>query len=195
MTFPLHAAGPFTNDVSIVPASFLNDMRVNFPKAVDGDGGGTYSGNLIWDGDHTFHGNTIIDAIVNDVEVSGRLVMTGDAGRLHRRIDVGTLGDANGNASVAKDIWKSTAALTGARTYTLLHTSPAAAPPVEGDVLRIVRFGTANGHVIAVKREDATTLASFAAVNVFMFLDFMFTGGVWVTAGAGGDSANTPVAV
>lgn len=43
MTKALHSAGPWTNNVTVVPASFLNDFRTWGPDWLDGAGGGTWA--------------------------------------------------------------------------------------------------------------------------------------------------------
>jgi hypothetical protein len=47
MTIPTWAT-PFTDNTSLIPASFLNDyVRTQLPKALDGTGGGTYSPSVV----------------------------------------------------------------------------------------------------------------------------------------------------
>lgn len=150
-----------------------NQLDINVSKAVDGTLGGTYVGPMVWSGAHEFTGG---------VKLASLLTKSGTTGRVLERF--ATIGDVDGDVSVAADVWKSTAHLTANRVYRVLSTI--APVPSEGDMLRICRYGTsASGETISVQREGGAVIGSFAGVTTFMFMDLIFIGGVWTGAACG----------
>ena len=172
MTFSLYTP-PFTNDVSLVPADFLEQLRVDLNLAIDGNAGGAHSVAFTWSGTHTHTGQ---------IELSGST-----AGFLHRI--AGTIGDAGATLYVTYDLYQFTATPTADRVYTLNHT--AAPIPQLGQIIKVVHNIHNNTNAAVFKREDATELARITGNSNRGFVEFIYTTGGWVACGAGDDGTIT----
>ena len=165
MAFTLYLP-PFTNDVSLVPSDFLEQLRVDINRAVDGNAGGTYGAAFTWQGLHTHTGQ---------IKLSGS-----GAGILNR---MGTIADSDATVDVSTDIYIASAGVTADRTLTLRHST--APVPTIGQAIRFANhILTAAGTKDWIfKREDATELGRLqfqAAENDGLgFISFIFTASGW----------------
>ncbi len=172
MTLPLYAT-PFVDDVSVVPAAFLNDyVRTQIPKAVDGVGGGV-----------------ITPATVIEIQGTEGLKLngTGDALRLqygaetltrtqtapHKGAGASTTADtisvvAGGSATQMLDRIPDGSRLTSVTIYhDRVNAGTLPTTRVTGAVRKRV-LTTGNGSVIGPATEDPTaTLGPYEAYHGF----------------------------
>ena len=166
MAFTLYLP-PFTDDVSLVPAAFLEQMRVDINRAVDGNAGGTYAAPIVWSGLQTH---------------TGRILFSGsDAGIRNR---VGAIANADATRDVSSDIYIASAGITANRTITLRHST--APVPALGQVIRFANhILTAVGACSWIfKREGGAVelgrLQFIAAENDGLgFISFVYTSSGW----------------
>lgn len=204
----------FVNDSMTIPASYLNQIRIDMGRALDGNAGGLYTPSSIleidgsgirsdtatFDGTTTISGTATITAATtfssnvtftnaSSTQQAGPLILATTLGRLRMRIDVATLGDGSDDLTIENDVWLVTGALTANRTYTIRHTGNVAA---EGDRVRLARKnGSAN--TILIQREDTTALATMDA-NFQTWVDFVFTSSVWHVDGFSANVSSIHVA-
>ena len=146
----------FTDDVSVIPSTYLNQIRVDMGRAVDGNAGGTYAGVITWNGMQTFGGGATLPA-ADTFTNAGSIIHSGNS-LVQRRLAV--LGDADADILPNVDEYRFTTAPTVARTFTLRHTGVPV--PLAGSRIRVIITIASAFNVAIFKREDATELARLA---------------------------------
>lgn len=150
----------------IITSAQLNQLDTDHAKAVNGDEGGEYDGNQVWNGTHAFH---------NEVGFDMPITLAGLA-RIKWRVNT-SLTDADGDITVAADIWILGAALGANRDYTIRHTGTV---PVAGNIIAFMRVDGTVGRRVDVKREDGTVLwRCSSAAPAIATGTFVFDGTVW----------------
>lgn len=187
MTIPAWSS-PFTDNVSVVVASFLNWIRTNLPSALDGVGGGPSTPTAAIEvngagfksdniGDSTVTGALTIDGDVTFA--SSGTTSSGPDRRIAERIDTTTLSDANVNVhanGARADVYRFAGAITANRIWTLQDAD-------EGEVIRIITDQTGAGAVTI--SYNAATIATFPAggavvgATPFLWADFVCTATGW----------------
>lgn len=196
MTLPTWAT-PFTDDLSLVTAEFLNGyVRTQIPKALDGVGGGTYTPvvTLSIQGEGlefvVKSGKTITLNSGSTVARSGKEVLTGAGATTAWRIVDGATG--NTTYDVTYDEITVPASVSGSPTvYTLRDaTSPA---PEMGNRIRFTRNGAALTNSVRFIRETGSTIVATMNASAFSWVEFTFKTAPtdatarWRVSGAGGD--------
>ncbi len=156
MTFGRAKNQGWTNDVDTITGPELEILDVNQSRALDGTAGGVYSpsSELAVNGSGLSTDNLQDSTFNGDVIVRGRLDLDGNGGRITKRVDTSTLGDADADITLSNDIWITSGTLTAFRTYTLRHTGIAA---VAGDTVTVV-FRNAGLQDVTVENEAASTI-------------------------------------
>ena len=180
------------------PSANATSVSTQLPDAVDGVGGGTYAGDIVWSGDHTFNGDldgtttggtldlSATALTLNDPDLDGLLNMNAAGSGIAYR--TATLGDADANLTVAVDEYNFTAVPLAARTYTLLDVS--APVPVDGQRIRIVQQlggGAANA---TFQRETGPATVAQLLAGAQGSIEFTFHAGTWKVSAS---SANVTV--
>lgn len=178
------------------PSANATSVSTQLPDAVDGVGGGTYPGNIIWSGDHTFNGDLDGTTAGGTFDISATALTIGAtnlAGLLDLTAAVSgiafrtaTLGDANADLTVAVDEYRFPVALTADRTYTLRHTGTV---PADGQRIRVFRHVSGGIGDAIFKREDATELGRIldGAVGTIEFT-YHVAGNGWYASAVGGNA-------
>ena len=182
MSFSRVKPSGWVDNELITPAQ-LNQLDTNVSNAVDGAGGGNYTGDLSWDGEHEFDGEIFVNNDCHhngDVTLEGAVLSRTASGRIRRR--VGSVGNADADITMASDRWLVTGTLTADRTYTVRHTGAEAA--AEGDeifVRRLTDSGAFNGYL---EREDTSVICRFGTGTRHAWAHLLFTGGQWIALSA-----------
>jgi len=164
VTFPLHSAGPFTDDLSTIPGSILNDWKAQWPNAVDGASGGTYAPS------------SAITIGGSGLALTGPTNRTGAAATTQWRRDKTTIVDAAATVTVAADSYYALTNLTADRIITF-----SAAGAVLGDRIRVTTSDAvlvASGKKLTMKNHDATQMA-VGSTSLGGFFEAEFDGTDW----------------
>jgi hypothetical protein len=181
---------------AVWPSANATSVSTQLPDAVDGVGGGSYAGNIVWSGNHTFNGQLAGTTTGGTLDISATALTIG-ATDLDGLLDMnaagsgiayrlGTIIDANANLSVAVDEYLVIVGPTVPRTFTLLDTSSPI--PVDGQRIRVTRTlstGGANEHIF--KRETgAVELGRILGQGTFEFTFHASQNGWYVSAAGDG---------
>lgn len=176
-------AGYSTNDP--ITSAELNQLDTDHVKAVNGDEGGSYAGDVIWSGQHDFEGAVNANGLTT---FSGPVKLFGTTTGIQNR--VGTVGNADATIDVAKDEYYFTAAPTVNRSYTLRHST--APIPAEGQRIRVTMTLSSVTADAIFKREGGTEIGRIKGVGNGGFLEFTYvTVKGWIVSGAGADGVYT----
>lgn len=184
MTISRVKSGGWTEELDSLTAQELDSLDNNLVKAIDGDGGGTYSPtNPIIIGGAGIQINRLGDSVL-----SGNFQFSGDNACMRWRYSTFT-GTADVTIGVEYDEWHSVDTFDNNRTVTL-RSATGSPLPSAGNKIR-VRLRHTTDWDVNFEREDTTTLATFDAQggNNTAWFEFMYTGTVWITSGWGTDGA------
>lgn len=163
MTIPAPGVPAFVNDVSTISQTFLNWLRTNVQKAVDGTDGGSYTPTSLL----TIAGSGIAGIV-------GGTLTLGSDGRAPLRLDDATLGDSNTTfrAGSISDVYRFAGNVTANRTWTISNTDA-----VAGERVRVIANNAAafsisinngSGSIATFPSSGATT-----GTTSFMWVDLI----------------------